>query len=107
MVAHLLKLGRVLQGGGTAIRCVHALEVEIAAAIAWLLAIAPDFPSLAFVAGNRDIAISLGSCVRWSAAGVGIIIGLAFIASGRRLRRIGIGSVASHAGARATFLGSP
>lgn len=51
---HLLKLFRVLEVVGAAIRRVEALKVEIATPLAWSLTIALDLATLALIAVNRE-----------------------------------------------------
>ena len=63
--------------------------------MAWLLSIASDLPPLALVAGDRDIAVPLGPCVRLATTIVPVV-GLAFLANTARLGRVVAGSITSH-----------
>lgn len=50
LVGHISKLVRVLEIGGAAIGSIDAVQGEVAASLAWGLAIAFDLSSLALVA---------------------------------------------------------
>jgi hypothetical protein len=52
MITHLLEFGRVFERTGAAVWRIDAFEVQVATAMAWLLAIAADLASLAFIAGD-------------------------------------------------------
>lgn len=54
LVGHCAELIRVLEAGGTAVGSIDALESEVAASLAWGLAVALDLSSFAFVASERQ-----------------------------------------------------
>lgn len=62
ILGHTASLG-VLEGGAAAIGGIDALQVEIAATMAGALAIALDFPSLAFVTAQHRRQWPLNSAV--------------------------------------------
>jgi hypothetical protein len=54
LVGHCTELVRVFEGRGAAVGSIDAVESEVAASLAWSLAIAFDLPALAFVASGRQ-----------------------------------------------------
>jgi hypothetical protein len=95
MIAHLLELGRVFEGIGAAIGRIDALEVQIATAVAWLLTIAPDLSSLAFITGDRDVSVSFGPRMGVASNATSVVC-FALLARSTGLGRVVVVSIACH-----------